>query len=363
VPGELRLAVVGVGRIGVFHARHVQEIADERGDCALSAVVDAHEDTAERVAARLQRSQDRPIRAFRHVEEAVDAGVVDAAVISSRTEDHEAHTRSLVDAGCRVLLEKPLAGSLERASALAEHLARRPGGGRAVMQAFQRRFDEPLRLAKGLLDQGAVGRPFKIISVLEDPVPPPDGYQSPGLLADMSVHNVDEATWLIGELPYRASAIGNRLYNVDVASVKEDFDDALLCLWFPGGAAAQILVSRNHVAGYRNETWIYGDRGVVHVGAFQEDPLRVDVEAIGRDGVVRQTFRMRDYGPGVPVFIERFGPAYRAEAAHFIDRVIRDEPFAVTHADGLVALRVVQAAARAVHTQEEATRVSGPPPT
>ena len=355
---ELRLGVVGVGRIGVFHARHVQEIANDRGDCALNAVVDAHEDTAERVAARLQEGQRQTVRAFRRVEDAIDAGLVQAAVVSSRTEHHEAHTRTLVDAGCRVLLEKPLGGSLESASELAEYLSVKPAGDRAVMQAFQRRFDDPLRLAKQLVDRGTVGRPFKIVSVLEDPNPPPDGYQSPGLLFDMSVHNVDEVMWLIGQRPDRVAAIGNRLYNVDIASVKEDFDDAQLWMWFPGGSAAQVQVSRNHVAGYRNETWVYGDRGVVHVGSFQEDPLRVDVGAIGREGVItRETFRMRNYGPDVPVFIERFGPAYRAEVAHFVDCVVRDEPFAVTHHDGLEALRVVEAAARAVRTRDDAPRV------
>jgi predicted dehydrogenase len=355
VGDELKLAVVGVGRIGVFHAQHVQEIANDRSDCALSAVVDGHEDTAERVAARLQGGQSQTIRAFRRVDDAIDAGVVDAAVVSSRTDDHEAHTRTLVEAGCRVLMEKPLASSVESASALARSLTARPAGDRAVMQAFQRRFDEPLRLAKRLVDEGAIGRPFKIVSVLEDPAPPPDGYQSPGLLFDMSVHNVDEAMWLLGQRPDRVTAMGSRLYNVGIASVKEDFDDALLCMWFPGGAAARVVVSRNHVAGYRNETWVYGDRGVVHVGAFQEDPLRVDLEAIGREGLVaRETFRMRDYGPNVPVFIERFGPAYRAEVVHFVDCVIRDEPFAVTHEDGLETLRVVEAATRAVRTRDDA---------
>jgi predicted dehydrogenase len=357
VAGELKLGVVGVGRIGVFHAQHVQEIANERRDCALRAVVDAHQDTAERVAARLQPGQDRPIRAFRRVEDAIDAGLIEAAVVASRTEDHETHARILVDAGCRVLLEKPLAGSVERASALADHLAATPAGARAVMQAFQRRFDEPLRLAKQLLDQGVVGRPFKAVSVLEDPGPPPDGYQSPGLLFDMAVHNVDEVLWLLGQRPDRLTATGNRLHNVRVASAHEDFDDALLGMWFPDGAAAQVQVSRNHVAGYRNETWVYGERGHVHVGAFHEDPLRVAVEAFGREGVVaRESFGMRGYGTSVPVFIERYGPAYRSEAAHFVECVKRGEPFAVTHEDGLVALRIVAAATAAVRTRDDATR-------
>ena len=71
-------------------------IARDRGDCLLAAVVDGHEDTAERVAARLQNGQDPPIRAFRTVEEAIHEGAVNAAVVSSRTEDHERQTRALV---------------------------------------------------------------------------------------------------------------------------------------------------------------------------------------------------------------------------------------------------------------------------
>ena len=71
------------------------------------------------------------------------------------------------------------------------------------MQAFMRRFDAPLLWAKALLDQGAIGAPFKIISILEDPVPPPEGYNSSGILSDMAVHNIDEILWLGGQQPER----------------------------------------------------------------------------------------------------------------------------------------------------------------
>ena len=53
----LKLAVVGVGRIGVFHARHTQELSRERGNCELVAVVDRYADTAWRVAHQLQQHQ------------------------------------------------------------------------------------------------------------------------------------------------------------------------------------------------------------------------------------------------------------------------------------------------------------------
>ena len=46
---RFRVAVIGVGRIGAFHARHVQELASERGDCALTAVVDGYGDLAAEV--------------------------------------------------------------------------------------------------------------------------------------------------------------------------------------------------------------------------------------------------------------------------------------------------------------------------
>ncbi len=345
----LRLAVVGVGRIGVFHARHAQELGLERGACELVAVVDTYGDTARRVAQRLQPRQKAEIRPFHRVEDLIDARLIDAAVVASRTEDHDRDARALIDAGHRILLEKPLTHSVETARDLVRHLSGDERKRRALMQAFMRRFDEPLRYVRLLLKEGRIGTPFKVVSVLEDPIPPPAGYHSPGILSDMAVHNADEATWLLGARPESVSALGASLYNFRVSPVKEDFDDAFMQVRFSGGALAQVQVSRNHVAGYRNETWVFGDGGVIHVGGFQEDPLRVTVEAYGREGAVeKKTFQMRDYGEKVPVFIERFGPAYKEEVAHFVERCLRDEPFSVTQEDGLSAVQIVEAGVRSL---------------
>jgi predicted dehydrogenase len=247
------------------------------------------------------------------------------------------------------LLEKPLTHSVETAKALVRHLSGDERKGRALMQAFMRRFDEPLRYARTLLKEGRIGTPFKVVSVLEDPCPPPAGYNSPGILGDMSVHNVDEVIWLLDARPVFASALAANLYNFKVSPVKEAFDDAFVQMRFPGDAVAQVQVSRNHVAGYRNETWVFGDGGVIHVGHFQEDPLRVGVEAYGREGVLeKRVFRMRDYGEKVPMFIERFGPAYTRELAHFVAQCLNDEPFAVTQEDGLNAMLAVEAGVRSL---------------
>jgi len=77
---------------------------------------------------------------------------------------------------------------------------------------------------------------------------------------------------------------------------------------------AQIDVSRVHVPGYHAETCIYGEEGVIRVGAYRSDPRHVTVESFGRGKVIdRRDFSMRNYNADVPEFINRFGAAYKAE--------------------------------------------------
>lgn len=348
---RLRLAVVGVGRIGAYHALHLQELAAERGDCALVAVADRHGDTAAVVASRLEANQTGPIRAFPSAEALVEAGVADAVVVASRTADHRRDTTELVKGGLRVLLEKPLAGTLDESRDLVAWLDAHEGRRRAVMLAFQRRYDPAMLRARELLMDGAIGDLFKIVSVLEDPAPPPAGYESPGLLVDMGVHNADEILWLGGRGPSAVAGFGSRLHNQTIPGVTfEEHDDALVQLWLGEGMTAQLTVSRNHVAGYRNECVLHGRGGRIHVGPFEGDSRRVRLRAVGVDHAPLEdrVFELRDYGPGAPVFIQRFGAAYQAEAADFIDRCIDGRPFAVTQREGLAAMEVVAAGAAAL---------------
>ena len=228
-----------------------------------------------------------------------------------------------------------------------------------LMLAFMRRFDGPLTAAKTLLDKGTIGRPFKYVSILEDPIPPPQGYYSPGLLTDMSVHNIDEILWLHGDRPHASAALGSNLYNHTISPVEEDLDDAFLQMWFADQVIGQIQVSRNHVAGYRNETWIYGDEGHIHVGHFQGNPSLVTVNAYEPKGPTQQSdFNLRNYGNDVPVFITRFGEAYKAELAYFVSQCLAEKPYSVTHEDGLIAQKIAAAGAQVIRTDQEAATIS-----
>ena len=341
--------------MGAIHALHAWELARETGSCELAAIADLDGERARRVAKDI--GCDVPI--FPSIEELAKAGVCDATVIVTPTENHRAHAELMIDAGHRVMVEKPLTGTVEGDREFAAQLNR--DSPNALMLAFQRRFDEPLRYAKQLIDGGAIGRVFKVYSALEDSNPAPNGYKSGGILPDMSIHNVDEILWLTGRMPRSAAVIGSRIYSHRLTTCEEDFDDALLYLWFEDELTAQVQVSRNHVSGYRNETIVFGEEGQVHVGHFEQKPFEVLVEAYGRRGqkapLSVRTFQMRDYGRTLAEFVDRFGPAYKAELAAFIECCRQGAPFPSTHRDGLRAQEAISAGMQAVVEERQAARV------
>ncbi len=337
----LKVAVAGLGRMGAIHALHVHELARDAQVCQLVALAEPDADRAGRFLSRI--GQAVPI--FPSVDALARSGICHAAVIVTPTENHREHAATLISAGYRVLVEKPLTGTLEGDRAFAAELDRAHPD--ALMLAFQRRFDQPLLYAKNLMESGAIGRVFKIYCALEDSNPAPNGYKSGGILPDMSVHNVDEILWLTGRMPSKALAIGSRVYSHALTTCQEDFDDALLYLWFEEDLLAQVQVSRNHVSGYRVETILFGEEGQIHVGHFDQQLTSVTVEAYGRRGrsepLAFKTFPMRDYKQPLPEFVDRFGAAYKAELAAFIDCCRTGAPFPATHRDGLRAQEVISA--------------------
>ena len=341
--------------MGPIHALHVHELEKETGNCTLSALVDAEIDRARRVAADLGGK----IAVFSSIRELLTSGVSQASVVVTPTDNHRQNAAELIEGGQRVLMEKPLTGTLEGDREFAGKLDREHPD--ALMLAFQRRFDAPLQYAKELMESGLIGRVFKIYSALEDSNPAPNGYRSGGILPDMSVHNVDEILWITGQMPQAALTIGSRIYSHHLTTCQEDFDDALLYLWFPGELAAQVQVSRNHVSGYRVETILFGEQGQIKVGRFDQKPFDIIVEAYGRRGskepLAFRTFRMRDYQKPLPEFIDRFGPAYKAEQAAFVECCVSGKPFPTSHRDGLRAQEVVSAGMQAVIGRPQAAAV------
>jgi myo-inositol 2-dehydrogenase / D-chiro-inositol 1-dehydrogenase len=331
--------------MGMIHALHVHELAAESDLCELTCVA-----TTDRQAADTFLSlSGTATPVFDSIDALAQSGLCEVAVVATNTSLHREHALMMIEAGCRIFLEKPLTGTLDGDREFAALLERHHPN--ALMLGFQRRFDEPTCLAKQLIDEGAIGRIFKIYSALEDSGPAPNGFNSPGILPDMAVHNVDEILWFTGRMPKRGMAIGSRIFSHRLTTCQEDFDDALMLLDFGDELIGQIQVSRNHVSGYRGETVIYGEKGQIHIGRFNQRLLEVIVEAYGaRDAsqpIASRTFHTRRYEQPLPEFIDRYGAAYKEEIKTFLERCRSGEPFPITHRDGLRAQEVVAGAMRA----------------
>src|SRR6478672_12107600 len=105
----LKIAVAGLGRMGTVHAFHLHELARDTQACELAGFADV--DTAR--VGRLRNELGLQIPIFSSIEQLAGAGVCDATVVVTPTDCHREHAAILIGAGHRVLLEKPLTGTLE----------------------------------------------------------------------------------------------------------------------------------------------------------------------------------------------------------------------------------------------------------
>ena len=104
--GEIRVAVIGCGHLGKIHAR----LLAGRKDCQLVGVVDPVNEAAREVAGA------HGCEAFADPQDLV--GRVDAAVVAAPTGLHAEVAIPLLKQGVDLLIEKPLAASVEDARAI-----------------------------------------------------------------------------------------------------------------------------------------------------------------------------------------------------------------------------------------------------
>ena len=109
---RLRLAVVGAGHLGRFHARVAAKLPDAR----LVAVVDTQQAARDALAAEVGA------QSLASVQELI--GLADAAILATPTTSHNDVARELLLGGIHVLVEKPITTTLSEADELIQ-LAKR----------------------------------------------------------------------------------------------------------------------------------------------------------------------------------------------------------------------------------------------
>jgi len=318
----LHLGVVGVGRIGLFHARTLFELD---GVAALT-IADADAARARQVADDLGAS------AVETPEALVEAGV-DALVIATSTPGHAAMLALAAHAGLPAFCEKPVSLDLEPLDELIEQVDR---AGTLVQIGFQRRFDAGYRAAHDAVAAGALGNLLVLRAATHDPAPPSEEYiaASGGVFRDLHIHDFDAIRFVTGQEVAEVYADGV-VRETPWFERYGDVDTAVAVLRLSGGTLAVLTGTRHDPLGYDVRLELFGTGDSIAVGLDARSPLR-SVEP----GAAMPT------EPGYANFLERFEPAYKDELAAFVATVREGGPSACTLAEARAALVVALAADR-----------------
>ena len=318
---DLRAAVIGVGSMGSRHAR----IYAARAETELMAVVSATEATSERVA------HEYGCAAYTDYQEMLTAEKPDVVSVAVPTVMHLNVARAALEAGCHVLVEKPIAASVAEGQAL---IAAAEAADRKLMVGQIVRYDPAIQALKRHIDAGELGRIFQVACRRVSPFP--WRIQDVGVVLDLAPHDLDLMRYLTGEEPVTLYAQTARHFH----AVHEDQLTAQLR--FAGGILGLLEINWLTPTKVR-EALVLGERGLLradcinHTLAFLENAdaahgARIEDGTLG--GVSQGRLVELPVGDQEPI---------AAEVAAFVASVREDIRVPVTGADGLAALQLALA--------------------
>ena len=332
---EVRVAVIGVGRIGRLHARNLAYHIPRANLCALSDV------NGEALASCAQELDVRSAAEdYRVVLEKAD---VDAVVISSSTDTHSQIIEEAAAAGKHIFCEKPIDLDLSR---IDRALAAVESAGVKVQVGFNRRFDPSFCRARAMVAEGKVGKPHQLRITSRDPEPPPLDYvkRSGGIFLDMTIHDFDMARYLMGCEVEEVFAAGGVLVDRKIGAAG-DIDTATITLRFQNGAIGVIENSRRAVFGYDQRVEVFGSDGMVTVSNAAPDSAALN-DCAGVHGPLPRFF-----------FLDRYVESYVAEMMDFVECILGETDPPVTGRDGRIPV-VMGYAARKSYEENRPVRLS-----
>jgi UDP-N-acetylglucosamine 3-dehydrogenase len=320
----LRAAVVGVGAMGRNHARVYREIAETE----LVAVADACRENGRQVA------QDNWTKSYGDYRQMLERDKPDLVSVVVPTEDHFQVAWDALEAGCHVLVEKPITASVELGAALIAHAERL---GRKLMIGHVVRFDSAVQELKRRLDAGELGRVFEVRSRRLGPFPA--RVRDVGVIIDLATHDLDITCYLTGQRIVRVYAETER----EIHSSHEDILAGTVRL--SGGAIGLLDINWLTPTKIRELT-VTGEKGMFLVDYLTQDLYFYE----NQDAVAVQWAQMSllkgvSEGRMIRFPVSKVEPL-KAELQAFARSVQNDTPVPVPGQDGLTALRSALALAQ-----------------
>jgi predicted dehydrogenase len=326
----LRAAVIGVGSIGQHHAR----IYTALPATTLVGISDTDAGRAQEIAGRYA------VPAYTDYREMLEVQTPDLVTVAVPTSLHHRVGIAAMESGAHVLIEKPIAGTLEEAEGLiacADRLERKLMVGHIV------RFDPAIQALKQHLDQGELGRIFQIVCRRVGPFPA--RIRDVGVVVDLAPHDLDLMRFVSGDEPLR-------VYAQTQQEIHTDHEDLLTALIHFKGGLTGVLETNWLTPTKVREVTVLGERGMFRVDSLTKDLYFYEnALANGEMWSALEMLKGVSEGRMVRFPLQRYEPL-KAELEAFAQAVLNDAPVPVSGQDGLQALRLALALVESGQTHQ-----------
>ena len=327
----MRLGLIGLGRIGAFHAETLSNLPAVESLVVTDPVAAATTAVVDKLRAE---PADSPA--------ALLAAGVDGVVIAAATRAHPELILTALDAGVPVFCEKPVSADPIDS---AEVLRRTAESGIPVQIGYPRRFDAAFVATREAVQNGDLGWVHTLRSTTLDPAPPPDGYvrASGGIFRDCSVHDFDAVRFVTGQDVVEVYSTGSN-QGANIFAEVGDVDTAATVLTLASGALAVVSNTRYNARGYDVRLEVHGSTDSVAAGLEDGWPIRSMEPGVSFP-----------YGRPHSFFMDRFAAAFRAELAAFTQLVAGRILSPCTVADAVEASWIAEAATRSLQEHRPVT--------
>jgi len=314
----MKVAVIGVGSMGKNHARVFSELPG----ADLLAVADADPTLAKVVG------ENHGARSYSDYRQMLKSEQPEAVSVAVPTAMHEEVGMAVLESGAHVMIEKPIAATLESGKRLIDKARSIK---RQLMIGHIVRFNPAIQALKQKLVAGELGRIFQIFCRRAGPFPA--RIRDVGVVIDLAPHDLDTMRFLSGREPVR-------LYAETEQRIHTEHEDLLWAtLRFDDGMVGSLEINWLTPTKIR-ETLVLGERGLFRLDDLTQD-LYFYENAQSKDMSWSALAALRGVSEGSMsrYAVPRFEPL-KAELEAFLLAAQGECPVPVSGEDGLTALKL-----------------------
>lgn len=315
----MNVAVIGVGSMGRNHARVLTEIEEAN----LVAIADSNPAAAERVA-RAYR-----VPAYQDYREMLERERPEMVVVAVPTAAHLEVSLAVIEAGCHLLLEKPIAAQVVEGEQIIAAARRR---GVKLTIGHIERFNPAVLTLKQHLDAGELGRVFQLHARRVGPFPP--RVTDVGVVMDLATHELNIMEYLTGSHVHTIYAQTGR-------QIHQSHEDLLLGLITFGNGTVGVLDINWLTPTKIRELSIIGEKGMFVVNYLSQDLYFYENAYLNGHWEELVAIMGVSEGRMIRHEVKRQEPL-RVELQAFIDAIRSDRPPLISGEEGLRAIILAQ---------------------